>query len=216
MRKLFVLLLLPAVFVACKKDRVKGSGPIVTQDRVATNFYKVETSGSTDVFITQGTNFSVQVKGYENILPYLETKVIDGTLQIGFKSNSNVSNDNTEVHVIMPALNSVKTSGSGNVYTKGAFLGMDFFSVTTSGSGNVSIEKGKAINYKVVTSGSGDVRSMGFESNQATVDISGSGDVELTVTGKLMANIKGSGNIYYKGDAAVELKVSGSGTVIKK
>lgn len=217
MKRFLILFLISAgALTACKKDRVKGEGAIITEERNVANFYNVESSGSTDVFITQGANFQVTVKGYENIVPYLETKVSNGTLLIGFKPNSNISNDNTEVYITMPALNSITTSGSGNTSAKGNFINADYFSVNLRGSGVVAVESLKAMNYKITIAGSGDVKSFGVDTQQAIVDISGSGDAELTVSKKLTATIKGSGNVYYKGGATVDAKISGSGEVIKK
>lgn len=215
-KALFLGLIFSVVLVSCKKDKIKGEGEIITEERNVNNFYSVEASGSSEVYITQGSVFEVKVKGYENIVPYLETKVENGILYIRFKSNSNIGNDNSEVYITMPALQAITTNGSGNIIAKGNFLGMEYFNATTRGSGNISVEKGKSMNYKIVIAGSGDVKSFGLETQQAIVDISGSGDAELTVSKILNANLKGSGNVYYKGGARVEKKISGSGDVVKK
>lgn len=216
MKKYSLLLLLATTVLifSCKKDKVEGGGTVITEPRNVENFYNVSVSGSTDVFITYGTAFDVKVKAYQNIISTLETKVQNGALLIGFKNN--VRNDNSEVYITMPALLSVTTNGSGNIETKGNFLGMDYFSASTTGTGMISIEKGSAKNYKVSINGSGDVKSFNFLTEQATVTASGSGDVELTVTKNLKATLKGSGNVYYKGSPVVDASTSGSGKVIKK
>jgi hypothetical protein len=211
---LFLLFSITLIFNSCKKEKIEGRGAIITEPRQVENFYNVSVSGSPNVFIIPGASFDVKVKAYENILPILETKVQNGSLLIGFKKN--VSNDNSEVYITMPALSAVTTNGSGNIDTKGNFLGMDYFSATTSGSGIISIEKGSAKNYKISIAGSGDVKSFGFISDQATVSISGSGDAELSVTQKLKATLGGSGNVYYKGNPVVDVVSSGSGQAIKK
>ena len=201
-------------FFSCKKDKIDGGGTIMTEPRKVENFYNVSVSGSTNVFITYGDAFDVKVKAYENIIPILETKVQNGTLLIGLTKN--VSNDNSEVYITMPALSSVTTNGSGNIDTKGSFLGMDYFSATTAGTGVITIEKGSALNYKISIAGSGDVKSFGFVTDQATVTISGSGDAELSVAQKLKATLNGSGNVYYKGSPVIDAITKGSGQVIKK
>ena len=211
---LLIIVALSAFFISCKKEKVNGGGAIITEPRNVENFYNVSVSGSANVFITYGSAFDVKVKAYENILSILETKVQNGTLLIGFKTN--VNNDNSEVYITMPALSSVTTNGSGNIDTKGNFLGMDYFAATTSGTGIITIEKGNAKNYKISISGSGDVKSFGFVTDQATVSISGSGDAELSVAQKLNATLNGSGNVYYKGNPVVDATTTGSGKVIKK
>ena len=219
MKKYFVLGLLSVCLfmVSCKKDSVKGSGSIITEPRAVVDFFNVSVSGSTNIFITQGNNFDVKVKAYENIIPYLETKVQDGTLFVGFKSNSNISNDNSEVYITMPSLNSLALSGSGNISSKGTFLGSGNFKATISGSGNIVIEGGTANNYQINISGSGSVKSFGMISKQAVISIIGSGNAELTVLQDLNATIDGSGNVYYKGTpATVTSKITGGGQIIKQ
>lgn len=211
---LFLFVSITAILISCKKEKVEGGGAIITESRNVENFYNVSVAGSPNVFIISGAAFDVKVKAYENIIPILETKVQNGTLLIGLKKN--VSNDNSEIYITMPALSAVTTDGSGNIDTKGNFLGMDYFSATTSGSGMITIEKGSAKNYKISIAGSGDVKSFGFVSEQATVSITGSGDAELSVTQKLKATLNGSGNVYYKGNPVVDAVSSGSGKAIKK
>ncbi len=211
---LLILMALTIFLNSCKKEKVDGGGVIITEPRNVENFYNVSVNGSTNVFITYGGAFDVKVKAYENIIPLLETKVQNGTLLIGLKAN--VRNDNSEVYITMPALSSVTTNGSGNIDTKGSFLGMDYFTATTAGSGVISIEKGSAKNYKISIAGSGDVKSFGFVTDQATVAISGSGNAELSVAKNLKSTLNSSGNVYYKGSPVVETTTSGSGKVIKK
>lgn len=217
MKRYFFILMALMALASCKKDRVSGSGEIATETRNVANFYNVSVSGSTNVIITRGDNFEVKVKAYENIIPYLETKVQDGTLLIAFKENSNISNDNSEVFITMPSLNSVATSGSGNISSTGEFLGSGNFKASTSGSGDISIGGGTAGNFQINISGSGDVKSFGFTAQQTVVNIEGSGNAEVTVLQNLNADIKGSGNVYYKGNPpTVNSKISGSGQVIKQ
>jgi hypothetical protein len=117
----------------------------------------------------------------------------------------------------MPSLNSLATSGSGNITSTGAFLGSGNFKASTSSSGNISIEGGSAENFQVNISGSGSVKSFGFPAQQTVVNISGSGNAEITVLQNLNADIKGSGNVYYKGNpATVNSKITGSGQLIKQ
>ncbi|MEO5648414.1 MAG: head GIN domain-containing protein [Ginsengibacter sp.] len=217
MKRYFFMLMALMALASCKKDRVSGSGEIITETRNVANFYNVSVSGSSNVFITRGDNFEVKVKAYENIIPYLETKIQDGTLLIAFKDNSNVSNDNSEIFITMPSLNSVATSGSGNITSAGEFLGSGNFKASVSGLGNISLGSGTAGNFQINISGSGNVKSFGLKAQQTVVNIEGSGNAEVTVLQNLNATINGSGNVYYKGNpATVTSRVSGSGQVIKQ
>lgn len=75
---------------SCSKERVSGNGSTITETRTVSNFTAITASGSTNVYINQGTAFKVEVKGYSNLLPYYETKLVNNTLQLGYKQNVNV------------------------------------------------------------------------------------------------------------------------------
>src|SRR3954471_11678917 len=102
LKKSFLLLPFAILMFACNKDKITGSGNVISQERNVTGFTGVVVNGSTKVFINLDTGFKVTVKGYENLLHYLETNVENSVLQVGFKNNIAVSNDNTEVYITLP------------------------------------------------------------------------------------------------------------------
>jgi hypothetical protein len=203
------------LLASCTKDRISGSGTITTEDRNISNFTKVSTSGSTDIHIVKGTNFSVQVKGYSNLLPYFETKLRNNTLEVGYRSGTNVQNDNLEVFVTMPTFEGANVSGSANIDVKGAFAS-NRIDASISGSGNIDIESGTAQMFDADVSGSGNIRAFGLTTDRADISLSGSGTAELKVVTHLKAAISGSGSIYYKGTPAIESSVSGSGRLVHR
>ncbi|HVF96030.1 MAG TPA: head GIN domain-containing protein [Flavisolibacter sp.] len=215
MNKLFFFAAGLLLLASCSKDRISGSGSVATQDRNLSSFTRVNTSGGTNVCIVQGPNFNVQVKGYENLLAYMETKVSNNTLEIGYKNNISVKNDNVEVFVTMPLLESLSSSGSANMVTKGPFTGADL-SASLSGSGNITIEQGDVPFLKTSIAGSGNINAFGVTTQRADVSISGSGSTEVKAIMNLKVNISGSGTVYYKGQPVVETQISGSGKVIQK
>ncbi len=203
------------IFISCKKEKIIGTGEVISEPRIVANFYSVSAFGSTEVYITYGTAFSVSVSGYENIVPHLKTYVENGTLIIKYDNNTNISNDNSEVHVTMPSLVSVSGQGDNDIKVSGNFIGTETLTATTRGSGDISIADGNTNNLMLNISGSGDIKSFGLSTKNATVKINGSGDAELSVSSSLKATISGSGNVYYKGDPVIDASVSGSGNVIK-
>lgn len=205
------------VFTSCEKDNITGRGSVKTETRELNAFTKVSVEGSTGIHITKGNDFEVSVKAYNNLLPYLITRVENGTLVVKYENTANVRGDNSEVFITMPVLNGLSTKGSGNIDVKGTFEHTPVFSAGISGSADISIENALAEKFQLSISGSGDFKSFGLSVTEADVSISGSGDVELTVNEKLKAKISGSGNIYYKGNpTAIEDNISGSGKLIKK
>ena len=125
--KKFILFIAIAGLISCSKDKISGNGPVTTETRTVPGFTNVSVSGSSNVFITAGAVSEVKIKAYSNLLPYLETKVENGTLLIAYKSNSNVTNDNSEVYITLPELSGLSTRGSGNISGVGSFPLTDNF-----------------------------------------------------------------------------------------
>lgn len=218
--KLKLMLLLAGfagILASCKKDNVIGGGTVKTEERQLNGFTRIIVEGSTDVYITGGTDFEVKVKAYENLLPRLKTRVENGALIIKYEDDVSTRNDNSEVYITMPDLTGVNTSGSGDIDVKGNFDDIHTFDASISGSSEINIENASVEKLILSISGSGDFKSFGLHSEEADVSISGSGDVEITVNTKLKAKIRGSGNIYYKGNpTAIDDDISGSGDLIKR
>lgn len=202
--------------MSCKKDRISGSGSVITQERSVSNFTKIQASGSNNVQVTQGSTFKVEVRGYANLLPYYETKLVNGTLELGYKNNTHVRNDNIEVFVTLPVLHALSSAGSGNITTTGNFAGNASFETHISGSSNITVGQGSSENYSSTISGSGNIHALGFVAEKADIRISGSGNNEITATETLNVVIAGSGNVYYLGSPVITVQTSGSGAVIPR
>jgi len=213
------MLLLPAAVLtlfSCRKERLTGSGPVITQARPLNNFTKIYTGGATDVYVTQGPVFSVEVNGYSNLLPFFETKVVNNTLELGYREKTTVKNDNIKVFITLPVLNGLATAGSGSIHTIGNFTNNPFFENNITGSGNIYFALGAAQNCRTVISGSGSVYAFGMQADNADITISGSGQQEITASTTLKVNIAGSGNVYYKGTPVITTLISGSGALIPR
>lgn len=201
---------------SCSKERVSGTGPVITESRNINGFTAVSASGSTNIFITQGPGFKVEVKGYSNLLPFYETKLVNNTLQLGFRQNVNVKNDNTEVFITLPVLNGLQLAGSGNISTTGSFTGNTDFLAAIAGSGNINFSTGTAQNFYSTIDGSGNIYALNLAADKAETNTTGSGNTEITANSQLKVKITGSGNVYYRGTPVITTNISGSGSVIPK
>ncbi len=218
MKRISVLLAMTAILAisSCTKERIRGGGPITTETRNVAGFTAVSVAGSTNVYITQGAVFKVEVKGYSNLLPYFETKLVNNTLQLGFKQDVNVKNDNTDVYITMPALTGLSLAGSGTISTSGAFNGNIDFNARIDGSGNIHFSSGSTQHFNSVIAGSGSIYAIGMLSNKADVNTSGSGNTEITAIQELNVRIDGSGNVYYGGTPVISTQITGSGAVLPR
>jgi hypothetical protein len=105
----------------------------------------------------------------------------------------------------------VRLRGSGDV----AFdqVNAKVLDLDISGSGDF-IARGKVNKQTIAIGGSGDVNAGGLEGESVSVTVSGSGDVRVWATTALNAEVRGSGDIVYRGNPATLSKsVSGSGDI---
>ncbi|MBC7872698.1 MAG: DUF2807 domain-containing protein [Ferruginibacter sp.] len=218
MKRVFVPVIVSVMLslLSCSKERISGNGSIVTESRNVNNFTGVSASGSTKVYINRGATFKVEVKGYSNLLPYYETRLVNNTLQLGYQQNVNIKNDNTEVFITLPVLHAISLFGSGDISTSGSFDGNTDFTASIAGSGNIHFSNGTTENFTSSIAGSGNIYTLNMVAAKAEAIISGSGNTEITASNELKVKISGSGNVYYKGTPVINTIISGSGAVIPK
>ncbi len=92
-----------------------GSGRQATQVRRLPAFTGVELSGSNNVVIGLGTKQSVVVRGDDNLLDRVTTRVRSGTLVIGNSPGGFTTRSPMSVRITVPALDAVTLLGSGNI-----------------------------------------------------------------------------------------------------
>lgn len=216
---------------SCRK--VTGDGPVVKETRGVSAFNGLDVRVSAAVYFTQSPAVKVEVSAQQNILDVLQTYVSNNKLVVKYKDNVHVnSNDLIRVEISAPDLNSLRLSGSGNIYVNGpvttgsleldisgsgdinlAELNTDYLDANISGSGSVKATGGMATNEKLKISGSGNMDFENVAASHVTTNTSGSGTMRVTANQVLNVTISGSGNVYYKGSPQVNASISGSGKV---
>lgn len=219
-------------------NRVVGSGKLVNETRDVTGFQAIALRASMKLVLRQGTREGIELRADENILPLIETRVVDRggvpTLELGMKNKTSFSTRSEIVATIdlvtlralsisgsgdvvadalkTPAL-AVAISGSGNVRLKQLIA--DEVSVKVSGSGDIEFG-GRTVKLGVSISGSGDVKTRGLEADDVTVSVAGSGDAEVTARKTLTISIAGVGDVKYTGEPVVKSSIAGHGKVSKQ
>jgi hypothetical protein len=138
MKTAYLAIFFMAALSSCKM--MSGNGNVKKETRNPGTFTKIHSSGSANVIITSGSNCAVTVEDDENLLPYLETTVEDGTLQIHYKDGVSVSNDHAKIYVTAPTLSDVTTSGASDISVSGLLQNPGKISFNTSGVGNIEGE----------------------------------------------------------------------------
>lgn len=218
-------------------DTVRGSGKTASEIRSVAGFETVNANGSMDVQIKQTGRELVTVSGDDNIVPLIETRVIDKsqgrTLDIRFKPGASIHSVSKVLVVIeVIKLQGVALSGSGDVLIDG--VKGDLLEASLSGSGDirmVAVEckeiklrlsgsgdatlAGRAGQLGIKISGSGDVRAKSMDAESVSVSIAGSGDAQVAASKALTVSIAGSGDVAYVGNPSVSSSIAGSGSVKK-
>jgi uncharacterized protein YxjI len=232
-RAVLLLTVVAIVFSSCYK--VVGTGPVVTEMRPVSNFTGVSSSISAKVNFMVDPVFKVEVRAQDNILDVLQTKVVNGVLEISFKNGAIVkTNKEITVNVSAPTADFFRLSGSGNMDVNGNLI-TNNLEINVSGSGNISVQQASVVDQiesrvsgsggvKIITgtaknedlsvSGSGGIDLSEVQAEKATTHISGSGNVKVRLSQSLDAHISGSGSVRYYGNPVISTEISGSGRVV--
>ena len=191
---------------------VRGSGVVKSEPREVSGFTEVQLSGSGEVRVEVGPAESVTVEAEDNLLPLLETRVMDGRLTLGTKRNVSISPTRPiRYQVTMKSLTAIGVSGSGKFHVTG--VDSDHLTADISGSGSATLA-GRARDVRLGVSGSGDYDAAGLACRTVDVNISGSGSATVNASERVTAHISGSGSVHYLGDpSTVQQHVSGSGSI---
>lgn len=234
MKKLsFILLgIFLVAFSSCKKDRIAGEGPVISETRNVGNFAGIDLRSVGDVFFKQDANYKVEVLAQPNIQNLIETYVSNNQLVVKLKNNTRLSaHEPIRIMVSAPNLTKLRISGSGDINTVGplnigsidmgvsgsgsigvAELTTGFIDAQISGSGSI-VAYGTGTESKLRISGSGSIDMAEVAVTKATTTTSGSGDIKVDASQQLNITISGSGSVLYKGNPIINSSTSGSGKV---
>lgn len=215
---------------------IKGNGIYKSETRDIAAFTNLVSGGPINVEIAYGTSSELKIEGDENILPYIETYVKEGTLKIKVKDGNYVNPKvKLNIKISMTFINSISQSGSGSITGNGDFENNSTTKFNISGSGRIDLRFGRFNGADISMSGSGTIELKGtingdlntHQSGSGHIDcasapcdnaiasINGSGSIKINAAKSLDARISGSGDIYYAGTPQINTHVSGSGRVHK-
>lgn len=194
------------------------------------NFNSLRVSSGIDLYISQGANENLTIKGRNDVIEDVIVEQNGGEITIKYKEGINwgrvFKNQSIKVYVNYKTLKSLSASGGSDVYTQNT-LKTDELSLTASGGSdlkmaldckNLSIRisggsdaelSGNGDNLRLEASGGSDVDAFGFTVNYAKATVSGGSDANLMVNKMLEASASGGSDITYKGNASLK-KISNS------
>jgi hypothetical protein len=202
-------------FISGSEDgpALTGSGERTVQARNLSGVFNcLEVTGSVNIELKREDRNSIEVYGDSNLVDLIEIKLMETTLNIGFKRGiSFVSLLPLKVVLSTPAIPEVVVRGSANVLLEG--LDQENLKVELLGSGGV-IAAGRVDYVALDLQGSGDIDTMRLVARKAFIKVQGSGDVRAFASDEVKARLHGSGDVHVNGGSRVrDSKVSGSGRI---
>ena len=192
---------------------VVGSGKSVVQARtVQGDFNLLEVTGSAEIEVRRADCCTVEVQGEDNLVDFLETKLIGSTLHVGIKRGvSFTSHLPLKVVATAPSITDVDLSGSGDVMLAG--LEQAELLVELNGSGDV-VADGTVASVSLTLHGSGDIDTRRLNARKANIKLHGSGDIRAFAKEEAKVRLHGSGDVVVKVCPTIrDARVSGSGDI---
>ncbi|MBV7529366.1 head GIN domain-containing protein [Chitinophaga sp. sic0106] len=212
-------------------ERIKGSGNVKEENRSVSGFEKISTSGIYHVVLTMGNEEKVRVEAEDNLLPYIETEVSRGRLDIHTKRGYNIEpKKDITIYVTAKSISELEASGAsgfkGTNQIKGDKLKISLSGAAQSkldvavGSLNAGLSgaaqlnvSGNASNADFGTSGAANVKATDLRADAVNAGTSGGSSVSVNAVKSLNASCSGGSNVRYKGEPAVNKSTSGGASV---
>jgi Putative auto-transporter adhesin, head GIN domain len=207
-----IVIFLVLTFAGCDVGGLRGNGHLKTESLEVTLFVNVEASGAFTVEWQNGPP-SASVTTDENLLPFVDAKVTDGTFRVRTTRSIN-PNGSIKLALTSPSREGASLRGASR-FTAQQLTGAAF-ALKTAGASKVTLDGN--INELVASmTGASELRAESLQTKTAELDIAGAGDARVNVSETLKASITGAGKVEYSGNPAhVEKHVAGAGTIRKR
>jgi hypothetical protein len=181
------------------KPSIELKGPAKAVANITT-----DVNDETLILDNEGRFLNLRKRNEEGVTAYLKLPDLDRLI---ISSASKV-----EVHgIVTGPLFDVEVTGTGKVVVDE--MNVDDFVTRVSGNGVVEVNGGKAGHVEYVVSGTGDLRAFSLQAKDVVTAVSGTAKGEVTALENLTARISGIATIRFKGQPALDQKISGTGKI---
>ena len=231
MRKLFIAVLAIGMMGSCMYK--KGSGNIITQTRTTGTFKGVEIAGGFEVEIKNGPAVNVVLEADDNLVKYIEVKVVDNELKVRLE-NINVSDAHLKIFITAPEINHVDASAGAEIVVKDILKSFETISVKASSGSNIKTAldapeikadvssggeltlSGRTKDLHATSSSGSSISASELLSENSYVNVSSGASAHVYASVSIDANASSGGNISYRGAATNIKKSESSGGEVKK
>lgn len=219
-------------------NSIRGSGNLVSvlvEDLDRFHSITLQTVG--DVVLTFDTVSAVVVEVDHNLRRFITTEVSGGVLMIGLKTPKEVkvTGMSLTVSVWMPVLEALTldVDGIGSFVTDSSRFTVPEVDLVLAGVGDMELElqvqqltsnlsgvgnltlSGSARRHDLTHEAVGMVHAFDFVTDTCALLSNSVGDIEVNVRDYLNATINNIGNVYYRGDPAIDTTGAGPGQLLR-
>ncbi len=210
----FLLSLSIIFFSSCEDDDCFNSlSSVTTESRTTGDFSKISFDGVGQVIVTQGNTRSVSVETHSELIPLIETSVVNDELLVDMDFCTNNANiDELTIHVTTSDITSLKILGVGNIEVQNS-IEVDELDITIEGVGKVEVG-GTANVLNIFSEGVGKIEAFELIAKECNVLLEGTGNAEVYAEETLDVTLSGAGSVYYKGNPDITQTIQGVGSVV--
>jgi len=195
--QIFTIILVSLSMTSCFHPfplMISGSGPIVTQTFDLEPFDEIASETVIDIEVVQGETQEVTVEGNENMMNFIELKVIDHKLHVDLV-NGSYNHFELKVYITIPTINEIELESTGNVFLS-EFTNLESLNLYLRSTGNISFEGITEIenNLNIRSSSTGNVF---IDMNCDEVDVRATSTGNVTIKGSCntqQVDLDGTGN----------------------
>lgn len=231
MKRLLLIIFSSILFGSCALK--SGSGKIVSQTRDTGPFKGVTVSGGFKVEIKNGPVEKVVVEADDNLMKYIEVKVVGNVLKIRMEE-INVSDAHLSVFITAPEINEITASAASEVAVKDLLKSFGSINLKASSGSDIQTAvdapeikadassgaeitvSGRTKDLRAESSSGSTVAAGELLSENSYVTASSGASTRVNASVKIEASASSGGNIVYKGAATVKKTESSGGSVEMK
>src|SRR5213075_2215006 len=199
MRKIPIVLLAGCVvlIVGCHLPGIKGNGQIKTEERPITAFANLDAGGAFEIEWQNGSP-ALRITTDENLLPYIENDVSDGTLHLRTREHVWPTHG-IKIVISTPTQTGGRIRGAVKLTVKQ--LSGPIFALESKGASEVTLD-GNVERLLVDMTGASQLAAAGLQAETAEMCTTGATDAKLAVTDTLKVVFTGAGKLNYSGSPA--------------
>lgn len=177
-------------------DGSRGSGDVVSELREVDDFDAVSIDGLAKATVIVGAEKKVRVRGDDNLIGFVRTRVSRGRLQVDVDPVFATDSEPLSVTIYTPELTSLELGGA--VATKVSGLDGGDLDLVASGATHVSLD-GNVACFGAELTGASSLDGADFSAQCADLSASGASTIELAVSESLRVSLNGASSLVVHG-----------------